>query len=141
MNSKKDRLRTQVLKVLVVYFKGREFNEEAVFSEIYDCFYPKREFTAQQQMVSALGRVMNGNTRLMGARLGRLASALLKEGAAPEKVLEMYGPDSWWYQHYWKGQKGQVPNEADIRNTWDHWDAPKPVYTGATEDQLTKGWG
>jgi hypothetical protein len=61
---------------------------------------------------------------------------MIKAGATSEKVLEMYGPHSWWYKYYWKGHdKGQYPNEADIRNTWDHWDgpvstAPKPrVYS------------
>jgi DNA-binding Lrp family transcriptional regulator len=97
-----------------------------------------KKLTPQQSMVGALAKAMNGNSRLMGARLGRLASTLLKEGATPEKVLEMYGaPSSWWYRYHWKGEKGQPPGERDIRQTWDRWDIPKPVNTGTTEDLMS----
>ena len=89
-------------------------------------------------MVGALAKVMNGNSRLMGARLGRFASAMLKEGATPEKVLEMYAaPSSWWYRFHWKGkEKGQPPGEKDIRQTWAHWDIPK-AHAPSLEDLMS----
>jgi hypothetical protein len=139
MNSKRDKLKSKVLKVLAVHFdKFTPEFEERIFSQIYDCFYPIKDLTAQQKMVGALAKVMNGNTRLMGSRLGRFASALIKEGATPEKVLEKYDKGGWWWLSYWKGHdKGQYPNEADIRNTWDHWDAPV-AQKGPTMDDLLK---
>jgi hypothetical protein len=96
-----------------------------------------KEYTPQQKMVGALAKVMNGNASLMGTRLGRFASAMIKVGATSEKVLEMYDRHGWWYKYYWKGHdKGQYPNEADIRNTWDHWDIPEKPSDGPTMADL-----
>jgi hypothetical protein len=137
MNSRRDKLKSKVLKVLAVYFEDHDFEDEEVFSAIYDCFYPIKDLTQQQKMVGALAKVMNGNASLMGTRLGRFASAMIKVGATSEKVFEMYGPHSWYYKYYWKGHdKGQYPNEADIRNTWDHWDIPEKPNTGITQADL-----
>jgi hypothetical protein len=98
-----------------------------------------KELTPQQKMVSALAKVLNGNSTLMGRRLGRFASDMIKVGATPEKVLDMYlrgGKVGWWWKYYWKGLKGQYPNETDIRNTWGHWDVPEPVHKGITAQNL-----
>jgi hypothetical protein len=94
----------------------------------------------QQQMVGALAKVLNGNATLMGPRLGRFASQMIKVGATPEKVVEMYsGPQSWWFQNNWKGLKGQTPTETDIRATWDHWDVyPSGAQSGPCIDDLMK---
>jgi hypothetical protein len=97
-----------------------------------------KELTQQQKMVGALAKVLNGNATLMGPRLGRFASQMIKVGATPDKLLEMYcGPDCWWFKHTWQGLKGQYPNEADIRRTWDHWVIPV-VQSGPCIDDLMK---
>jgi hypothetical protein len=143
MNSKKDRLKEQVLKVLAVHFREefepKELNDCA--SEILDIFCPIKNLTEQQKMVGALAGVMNGNSTLMGARLGRFASQMVKVGATSVKVMEMYQRGGWWWHYHWKGLKGEYPNEQDIRATWDHWDIPevqtKP-YDGPTMADLRK---
>jgi hypothetical protein len=121
MNSKRDRLKSKVLEVLEVDLPEDRCTNDEIANHIMDIFCPIRELSEQQKMVSALAGVMNGNSTLMGARLGKLASALVKEGATSKKVMEMYQRGGWWWKYHWKGLKGEYPNEADIRNTWDHW--------------------
>jgi hypothetical protein len=137
MNSRRDKLKKQVLKVLEVDLPEDRCTNEEIANHILDIVCPIKDFTEQQKMVGALAKVMNGNASLMGTRLGRFASAMIKVGATSEKVLEMYDRHGWWYKYYWKGHdKGQYPNEADIRNTWDHWDIPEKPSDGPTMADL-----
>ncbi len=80
----------------------------------------------QREMVGALCEVMGLDSRLMGARLARLAAALSRLGADPATVRLRYGRGSWYYATDWRGKQGQLPNEAAIRATWGAW-AAEPV--------------
>ncbi len=80
----------------------------------------------QREMVGALCEVMGLDSRLMGARLARLAAALSRLGADPATVRSRYGRGGWYYANDWRGKQGQLPSEAAIRATWGAW-AAEPV--------------
>ena len=70
--------------------------------------------------------VLGIDSRLMGARVARLAAALGKLGATPEVVRQKYGRGGWYYAQDWRGKQGQLPGEAAVRETWGKW-AAEPV--------------
>lgn len=81
---------------------------------------PKRAITnssEQQSMVGVLCEVMHKDTKMNGKRFARFASDLLKSGYTPDEISSWYSSGGWYYQSDWRGKKGQVPNEAVIRDT------------------------
>ena len=60
-------------------------------------------------------------------------------GLEPEKIRLYYSKDSWWYQKYWKGRKGQFPTLRDIKETYGQ--AQHDVEAGDLPDyDLMKAW-
>lgn len=74
--------------------------------------------TPQQAMFEAICEVcvLDPATVAKG-RIGKRASTLVKAGYTPEQVRAYYGKAGWWYQHDWRGRKGDPPKPEQIGET------------------------
>lgn len=121
------RLKNQVEHFLEKHFRIYGAHSLAVggsaFSEavegILSILHPDRDLSLQQQMVGALCEVMGLDSALNGERVARLATALLRadERYTPDLIRREYGEGGGYYEHHWKGQRGDRPGEQEIRAT------------------------
>lgn len=93
---------------------------------------PSEAQRLQQQWVGTLCEVTGWSVATMAARAGKLAKALKLAGGTPDDLLAHYGQVDagaawWWYRDDWRGQRGQRPGEAGIRETWGFWNKPVVV--------------
>lgn len=79
---------------------------------------PPKPPTPQQAMFEAICEVcvLDPATVAKG-RVGKRASTLVKAGYTPEQVRACYGKAGWWYQHDWRGRKGDPPKPEQIGET------------------------
>src|SRR3990167_5236609 len=68
-----------------------------------------RKLTPQQEMVGKLAEVLRLDAAISGARLGKFASVLLKNGYTPADVEQVYGADGAWWERDWRGKQKQPP--------------------------------
>lgn len=90
---------------------------------------PPRPANEIYSLAQALGEVCRMDFEKNKGRLLREAK-LLHESA--EILRQYYGSGSWWYQHDWRGKKGEKPTPATIRETWGSW-SPNGSTPGASE--------
>jgi hypothetical protein len=95
----------------------------------------ERGVTAQQACVATLLTVTGWNAATMYARAAKLAKSLA-DGSdyaiVEDQLNKHYGsskaPGEWnWYSSDWRGQKGQRPSDAGIRETWKSWEKDQPA--------------
>jgi hypothetical protein len=77
-------------------------------------------------------------------RVGKLATALLASGATPSDIRERFGtvdPGNgwWWRRDTWQGQKGNDPNERDLRENCGRWTRAIAVAV-TVKQQAPAGW-
>lgn len=45
---------------------------------------------------------------------------------SPQEVRHRYGKEGWWWSDDWRGQRGEWPSPATVRETWGRWTKPTP---------------
>ena len=73
-----------------------------------------KPLSLQQAMFGAVEEVCKMDGKLKRGQIAQTASKLLKAGYTPEKVLAF---QAWWYEHDWRGEKGQPPNTGQLLNS------------------------
>jgi len=78
----------------------------------------EKKLTPQQAMYKAIIDVCKLDEKLVPrGRFAKFSMALIAAGYTPEMLVDMYGDGGWWYREHWRGQQGNAPTEAHIRNT------------------------
>lgn len=107
----------------------------------------QREPNPHWELAEAIGDVC-GTQMSIKSNQGKLlkCAADLKRGQPPataDQVREHYGISpgsvSWWYREDWRGQKGDRPNLASIRDTWGKWLLPSTPKTGGANGTSSNG--
>lgn len=68
-------------------------------------------------VVQALATVTNTDINLNYPRLAKEAKALVVAGYTSEQITKTYSPGGRWFNDDWRGQKGNIPSLAAIRDT------------------------
>lgn len=83
-----------------------------------------------------------------GSNQGRLLKEAKVLGKAspkptPELLQQHYGLDceSWWFKVDWRGQEGEDPSPATVRETWGKWLQPPAPRNGASRNGYDKPHG
>lgn len=56
---------------------------------------------------------------------GRLFAEAKRLGEPASEIIERFGPGRWWYADDWRGQRGEPPTPAQVREVWGQWNLPK----------------
>lgn len=108
-----------------------------------------KESSAWQKLVGAACEVCGMDVKLHAARAARAIAPLSKATipATAELMLLRYGKpngkvEGWnWFNHDWRGQKGQKPTLAQVVESWGNWEvfAPK-TYLQQVEEAAGAGF-
>lgn len=82
------------------------------------------------ELAAAMGEVCGIEIAANKGRLLKEASQLRAASPppTPEEVRLRYGhPAGWWWANDWRGQKGEYPSPATLRETWGRWLRPTPT--------------
>ena len=102
--------------------------KHGVYSEaLLDELYPPRKLSDVTALALALAEVCHMDFLANAGRLGRDAKVLLHASppATPELIRANYNGTGYWKTHDWRGQKGQNPIPANVRETWGQWLQPE----------------
>jgi len=95
---------------------------------------PKSDKEKHQAMFSAMARVCKLDWRVATQKqngiLNRDAKVLRGAGATPEQIARF---GTWWYNHDWRGQKGEPPKVWQIRDEWGRFEKRKRHGVKVTE--------
>ena len=84
---------------------------------------------AQYELAAALAEVCAMELEPNKPRL--IAEAKKLKGCSPpplpEEVRLRYGKEGWWWSDDWRGQRGEWPSPATVRETWGRWTKPAPT--------------
>lgn len=138
------RLKDTFRTILSEYY---EYIDEDAIGELFLAARPHKNPTAQQQMLEAICHVFGVNANLNAPRYVRLASDLLKENFSPASIREEYLQESEartkrgnYWDHDWRGQRGEWPKEVSLRETIERavkgWPAPEKRANGTTRSGM-----
>lgn len=96
---------------------------------------PKKHGAALYEIAVILSEVCEMDFELNKGQLFREAKSLITSSASipvtPELLRANYNGHGYWTEHDWRGQKGQRPTPAQIRQTWGKWlTAPRQKHAG-----------
>jgi hypothetical protein len=96
-----------------------------------------RKENPHYELARAIGEVCGMPLKPNEGRLLREAQQMhgVDPPATPAEVRDKFGVQedglSWWYRDDWRGQKGQRPTPAQVRENWGKWQLPPaPVSRG-----------
>jgi len=111
-----------------------------------------------QPMFDAVARVCRIDlkicTKAQRGQVAQTTQALRKAGKLPQEIPKV---EAWWYDHDWRGKRGEAPRPAQIQEVWQQavtqeqpngtahrngrkqqYTPPSPEWAGWTETDLDK---
>lgn len=139
-----NRLRKQIQSALIEH-GVEEGVVEKLTDSIMQIIKPERSLTAEQEMVTALCKVMGQDVKISYTRYINFGKRLLNAGYDAGLITREFGPGGGYWRNDWRGQKGEFPNEAAIRENIaraaDGWktqpDRRPHTHAGHTNDNRT----
>lgn len=82
-----------------------------------------------KEIAYALARVCGKHVKLKLTAYMKAAANILSvdRHATAEMAEKYYGDGGWYYDHDWRGLRGQRPTIASINDTWGMWDTSPPI--------------